>query len=52
MYLGMVIAGFGILYNTAWAALGIPVFLSGALGWCPSYSLFHFKSFGKADEQQ
>ncbi len=51
MYLGMIIAGFGIMYNSAWAMLGIPVFLTGVLGYCPIYSLLGIKTFSKEELQ-
>lgn len=51
LYAGMVIAGAGIFYNTPWALLGIPVFLSGIIGICPLYSMLGIKTFGKADQE-
>ncbi|HNR19292.1 MAG TPA: DUF2892 domain-containing protein [Bacteroidia bacterium] len=39
MFIGIIIVSVGIVANSIWAALGIPVFLSGAIGICPLYSL-------------
>lgn len=39
MFIGIIIVSIGIVANSVWAALGIPVFLSGAIGICPLYSL-------------
>ncbi|MFI5218716.1 MAG: DUF2892 domain-containing protein [Bacteroidia bacterium] len=51
VYLGMVIAGSGIFYNSIWAVLGIPVFISGIVGFCPLYSLLKLNTFGKEDAE-
>jgi len=51
VYLGMVIAGSGIFYNSIWAVIGIPVFISGVIGFCPLYSLLKINTFGKADSE-
>ena len=51
MYLGVIIAGFGIFYNSIWAAIGIPVFLTGVIGMCPLYKLPGVKAFGQADAE-
>jgi len=39
MYLGVIIASVLIYFNTIWALIGIPVFLSGAIGYCGIYQL-------------
>lgn len=52
MFAGMVIAGIGISLNSFWAVLGIPVFLTGALGYCPLYSLMGIKTFSKEELQE
>jgi len=51
MYLGMIVAGLGIWANSAWAMLGIPIFLSGVIGLCPLYKLLRINTFGKADAE-
>ncbi len=51
MFAGMVIAGIGISFNSFWAVLGIPVFLTGVLGYCPLYSLMGIKTFSKEELQ-
>ena len=52
MYLGMVIVGTGIFYNSIWAVLGIPVFVSGIVGLCPLYSLFGFNTISAEERNQ
>ena len=49
MYFGMVIAGSFIFYNSAWALLGVPVFVTGIVGYCPLYSLLRINTFEKED---
>jgi hypothetical protein len=52
MYAGMIIAGIGISFNSVWAVLGIPVFLSGAIGVCPLYSLMGINTISKEELQE
>jgi hypothetical protein len=51
IYLGMVIAGIGIFYNSFWAVVGIPVFVSGIAGTCPLYSMLGLNSITKAETE-
>jgi len=39
MYLGVIITSIFIGMNSPWALLGIPVFVSGAVGFCGLYKL-------------
>jgi hypothetical protein len=39
MYLGVIIASVLIYFNSSWALIGIPVFVSGIAGICPLYSM-------------
>jgi hypothetical protein len=51
MFLGMIIAGSGIFYNSIWAVLGIPVFISGIVGICPFYSLLGLNTITQAERE-
>jgi hypothetical protein len=51
MYLGVIISSFLIYYNSAWALIGIPVFVSGAIGICPLYKLMGINTFTEGDLQ-
>ncbi|HKR03406.1 MAG TPA: DUF2892 domain-containing protein [Bacteroidia bacterium] len=51
MYLGVVIAGIGIFYNSIWAVMGIPVFISGIVGLCPLYSILKLNTISKAERE-
>jgi hypothetical protein len=44
MFIGIIIVAAGIVANSIWAAIGIPVFLSGAVGICPLYSILGFNT--------
>lgn len=51
MYLGVIIAGIGIFNNSAWALVGIPVFVSGIIGICPLYSILKFNTISKEERE-
>lgn len=51
MLLGVAIASLAIYHNSAWALIGIPVFVSGIGGACLLYSVFKINTFGKADRE-
>jgi len=51
MYLGVIIAGIGIFYNSIWAMLGIPVFVSGIVGICPLYSMLRLNTISKEEKE-
>jgi hypothetical protein len=47
LYLGIIIAGIGIYFNSAWALLGVPVFISGVAGYCVFYPLLKVNTLEK-----
>lgn len=47
MFIGIIIVAIGIVANSVWAAIGIPVFLSGAIGICPLYSFLGINTVPK-----
>jgi predicted ferric reductase len=51
VYLGVIIAGIGIYFNTIWAVLGVPVFVSGIVGVCPIYSMLKWNSISKEESE-
>lgn len=38
--IGLVIIALGILFQSWWGLLGIPLLLTGSIGWCPLYLPF------------
>lgn len=51
IYLGIIIAGIGIYFNTIWAVIGIPVFVSGIVGTCPLYSMLKLNTINKEERE-
>jgi hypothetical protein len=49
---GLVLLTQGILYGHLWGFIGIVPFLTGAIGWCPLYSIFGISTRGKCSAGQ
>lgn len=53
-----ILAGFGILSlvfvgpESMWGLLGIPLLLTGFIGWCPPYQMLGIKTCGKCGKDQ
>ena len=45
---GLVLVVLGIVYQTIWGLLGIPLVVTAILGYCPAYSLFKISTVGAA----
>jgi hypothetical protein len=39
IYLGVIVSSILIYYNTIWALIGIPIFVTGIAGFCGIYKL-------------
>ncbi|MGB8657761.1 MAG: DUF2892 domain-containing protein [Candidatus Zixiibacteriota bacterium] len=37
LILGIIIIGLGVIFNSWWGLIGVPVFLTGLVGWCGLY---------------
>jgi hypothetical protein len=50
MYLGVITASLLIYFNSSWALIGIPVFVSGIVGVCPLYSIMGISTVKKPEQ--
>lgn len=44
IWLGVIVAGIGIVNNSAFALLGLIPFITAAIGTCPLYSIFGIRT--------